>query len=312
VNQILITGEEVLNQKVKKQKTVLPINGIVIFYAICIIILGICMISGSVYAGGKINQVAEASIRPEISIERNDDNNTITISVTHIRGIQSLVYSWNDEEEIMINGKNKKSVTETIDLIGGENTLKVSAIEENGQKQTLEKTFIVGNIPEIEIVEAVDDGVKVAAKSEVELDYLEYSWDNQEMQKINFDDGQKEYEGIISAPRGKHTLKIGVVDKNGMTAEIEREIIGDTEPTVKVQPQLVNGRAAFVIDAEDDENILTLEIIHNGGQKQVIEVNSKTYHKEIIMTEGETNTLIVTATNQNNLQKTRRVKFDNK
>jgi len=270
------------------------------------------MISGSVYAGGKINQVAEASIRPEISIERNDDNNTITISVTHIRGIQSLVYSWNDEEEIMINGKNKKSVTETIDLIGGENTLKVSAIEENGQKQTLEKTFIVGNIPEIEIVEAVDDGVKVAAKSEVELDYLEYSWDNQEMQKINFDDGQKEYEGIISAPRGKHTLKIGVVDKNGMTAEIEREIIGDTEPTVKVQPQLVNGRAAFVIDAEDDENILTLEIIHNGGQKQVIEVNSKTYHKEIIMTEGETNTLIVTATNQNNLQKTRRVKFDNK
>ena len=52
MNQILITGDE----KVKKEKKPLPINVIVAFYAICIMILGICMISGSVYAKGKITE----------------------------------------------------------------------------------------------------------------------------------------------------------------------------------------------------------------------------------------------------------------
>ena len=63
---------------------------------------------------------------------------------------------------------------------------------------------------------------------------------------------------------------------------------------------------------EDDEKITMIELTHNGGEKEVINVNAKTYHKEIIMTEGETNTLIITATNINGLPKTRRVKFDNK
>ena len=83
MNQILITGDE----KVKKEKKPLPINVIVAFYAICIMILGICMISGSVYAKGKINEVVEANKEPEISINKNEDDSTVEIHVTHVRGI---------------------------------------------------------------------------------------------------------------------------------------------------------------------------------------------------------------------------------
>lgn len=314
MNQILYTGEDQVNnrvkQQVKKQKNVLPINGIVIFFAISIIILGICMISGSIYSKDKINKQAEANIRPEISVERNDDDNTLKISVTHIRGIKSVVYRWNDEEEIMINGKNEKSVTKVIDLIGGENTLKVAVTEENGQIKTFEKTFIAGNIPEIKIVEAIDNGIKIYVASEEKIDYIQYSWDDGETQKIEI--GQEEYEGIINAPMGKHTLKIEAVDENGLKAELEQKVVGDTEPTLNIQSKLVNGKATFVIDAEDDEGIKVLEIIHNGGEKQVIEVNEKTYHHEVIMTEGEENTIIVTATNVNELSKIRGVRFKNK
>lgn len=309
MNQILVTGDERVKEKVRKQKHVLPVNGIIVFYAISIIILGICMISGSVYAKGKINETVEASIRPVISVERNEDDNTLQIAVTHIRGIKNITYQWNDEEEVMINTQNKKDISKTIDLIGGENTLKIIATEENGQTTTLEKTFIVGNIPEIKL-EAVANGVKVTATSEVKIDYIEYSWDDGEKQKIDVD--VEEYEGIINTPKGEHTLKIEVVDINKMKANKTQVVVGDTEPTVKVQPQLINGKVAFVIDAEDDEKITTIEVIHNGGEKQVINVNAKTYHKEIIMTEGETNTLIITVTNINGLPKTRRVKFDNK
>ena len=92
MNQILITGDERVTEKVKKPKDVLPINGIVVFYAISIIILGICMISGSVYAKGKINETVEASIRPTISVERNEDDKTLQIAITHIRGIKNITY----------------------------------------------------------------------------------------------------------------------------------------------------------------------------------------------------------------------------
>ena len=311
MNQILITGEEQVTEKVsvKKQKKVLPINGIVIFYAISIIILGICMVSGSVYARNEINRVVEASIRPEISVERNDEDNTVTINVTHIRGIKTVTYRWNDEEEIMVNGRNKKEISETIDLIGGENTLKISVTEENGQIKTFEKTFIAGNIPEIKIVGAVDNGIEIYAASEEKIDYIQYCWDDQEMQRIQV--GEKEYQGIINAPKGQHTLKIEAVDTNGIKAELEQKVVGDTEPTANVQSTMIDGKMKFVIDAEDDENIKTVEIIHNSGEKQVINVDDKSYHEEITMTEGEINTIIVTVTNENGLQKTRRIRFKN-
>ena len=312
MNQILITGDEQLSERgverVSKPKQVMPINGIIMFYAICIIILGICLISGSVYANTKINQAVEAQIKPEITVERNDEDNTIKITVTHIRKIESVIYAWNDGEESAIEGENRKSISETIELIGGENTLKIVVTEENGQTSTLEKTFRVANIPEIQL-EAVANGVKIIVTSEEKIEYLKYSWDNGDVQKIEV--GDKVYEGIVNAPKGKHSLKIEVIDVNGQKAEVQKDVIGDTEPTVNIKLKKINGKLAFVISAEDDENIRTIEITHNGGEKQIIEVNDKTYKKEIIMTEGEINTIEVTAINQNNLSKTKKGKYEN-
>ena len=309
MNQILVTGDEKVTQKVKKQHKVLPINRIVGFFAISIIILGTCIIGGSIYAKEKINKAVEASVKPEITVERIDEDNILAINVTHIRGIQTVKYRWNDEEEVTIDGKNRKNINETIELIGGENTLKIAVTEENGQIKTFQKTFIAGNIPEIEL-EAVSNGVKLIASSEEIIDYVQYSWDDGEMQKIEV--GKEQYEGIVNAPKGQHTLKIEVVDVNKMKATKQQVVVGDTEPTVNVQSKLVNGKATFVIDAEDDENIKTITIIHNGGEQQVINVNAKTYHGEITMTEGAENTIIVTAINKNNLQKMKAVKFNNK
>lgn len=307
MNQILITGEEKV--KAKREKKVLPINVIVSFFALSIIILGICMISGSVYAKDKINEVVEANVKPQVEINRNDDDNTVEINVTHIRGITKIAYRWNDEEETTIDGKNRKNISETIDLIGGKNTLRVSITEENGDTVKYEKNFTVGNIPEMKL-EAVSNGVKITATSEAKIDYILYSWDDGEEQKITV--GEETYEGTINAPKGQHMLKIEVVDVNNMKAKKEQAVVGDTEPTLKIKPEYVDGQVAFVIDAEDDEGITTVEITHNGGTKQVIDVNDKIYHKDLVMTTGETNTLIVTVTNINGLTKTSRVKFDNK
>ena len=98
MNQILITGDEKV--KVKKEKKTLPVNVLIVFFAVSIIILGICMISGSVYAKDKINEVVEANAKPQVDITRNDDNNTIEINVKHVRGITKIAYKWNDEDEV--------------------------------------------------------------------------------------------------------------------------------------------------------------------------------------------------------------------
>lgn len=312
MNQILVTGEERVTanvtNKVKKQQKVLPTKGIVVFFAICIIILGICMISGSVYSKTKINETIEANIRPEISVERNDENDTVEIRVTHIRGIKSVVYRWNDEEETLIDGRNRKSINETLDLIGGENTLKITVTEEDGRIKTFEKTFVVGNIPEIKL-EAVSNGVKIIVTSETEIDYIQYCWNEGEMQKVEVK--EMEYEGVINAPKGQHNLKIEVLDINGIKAEKNQLVVGDTEPIVNIKSKMIEGKAKFVIDVEDDENIKNIIIVHNGGEQQIIDVNEKTYHYEVTMTEGEENTIIVTATNKNDLTKTKGVKFRN-
>ena len=307
MNQILITGEEKIKRK--KEKKVLPVKVIVSFFAICIIILGICMISCSVYAKDKINEVVEANAKPQVEINRNDDDNTIEINVNHVRGITQIAYRWNDEEETVIDGNNQKNVSETIDLLGGQNTLTVTVTEENGESVTYEKQYKAGNIPTIKL-EAVSNGVQLTSTSESTIKYIVYSWDDGEEQTIEV--GDSSYEGIINAPKGEHMLKITVVDENNMEAKKEQKVVGDTEPTLTVKPDYVNGKVSFVIDAEDDELIRTVEITHNGGTKQTIDVNDTKYHNDLEMTTGETNTLIVTVTNKNNLQKTLRVKFDNK
>lgn len=307
MNQILITGEEKV--KVKKEKKPLSINVIVSFFAICVIILGICIISGSVYAKEKINEVVAANAKPQVDINRNDENNTIEINVKHIRGITKIAYRWNDEENTVIDGKNRKNITETIDLIGGENILTVVITEENGQTVTYEKKYKVGNIPVIKL-EAVSNGVQITATSEeAKISYISYNWDDGEEQKITVD--EKEYSGVINAPKGLHTLKIEVVDSNDMKAKKEQAVVGDTEPDLTEEPKVVNGKATFVIDASDDEGITTMEITHNKGTKQTIQVNDKTAHQEVVMTSGETNYLTVTVTNVNGLSKTIRHKFDN-
>ena len=267
------------------------------------------MISGSVYAKDKINEVVLASAKPQVDITRNDDDNTVEINVNHVRGIARIAYKWNNDEETVIDGNNRKNISEKIDLIGGENTLTVTITEENGQSVTYEKKYQVGNIPVIKL-EAVSNGVKLTATSEAKIENIIYNWDEGEEQKIEV--GNTSYEGIINAPKGKHILKIKVVDENKMEAKKEQEVVGDTEPTVTVKPQFVDGKVAFVIEASDDEKLEKIEITHNGGAKQTEEINGTTYHKDIIMTTGETNTLIVTATNLNGLTKTVRVKFDNK
>lgn len=300
MNQILVTGDESINKGKtipNGQRKLVEINAVVIFYAISIIILGICMISGSIFVRNKINQVVEDNTKPVVDIVRNDDNNTIELNISHIRGIQTIEYRWNSGEEVRISGNNKQQIQEVINLLGGTNILTVKITEENGQTVSYKKEFTVGNIPEITL-EAVSNGVKVTVSSEKEIDYITYSWDGGEIQTIEV--GQNEYVGTINAPKGIHKLKIEAVNINNIKGIKEQTVVGDTEPTLNITAAMINGKPCFVVDAEDDEQITNVEIVQNEGTKQVFNVNDKTYHNEVEMIPG-INKILVTVYNKNGL-----------
>lgn len=308
MNQILVTGEEE-NKKIKekKERKVIDIKKIVIFFSISIIFLGICIICTGVYSKIKIKETMIASATPEVLIERNDDNNTIEVKVSHIKGIKYLTYKWNDEEEVIINGNNQNTINQTIDLIGGVNTLTVTATDETDKTVTYQKEYTAGNIPEISL-QAVQNGVKVISSCEDEIEKIIYDWDGQESQTIEVN--SKNYEGIINTLKGKHTLNIKVINKNGIEATKTQTVIGDTEPSVDVVAELSDNGVEFVINVEDDEKITKIEVTLNDQEKEVIEVNDIKFNKRIKMEQGE-NKLLVTAYNLNGLQKTVGRKFNN-
>ena len=328
MNQILFTGDEGPEKKQKEQyintkkqkapnfnpiaqnnytsKKVVGINKIVIFFSISIIILGFCLIGGSIYAKEQINEEVEANATPLVNIIRNDDNNTLEIEVEHIRGITKIEYWWNAEEPTVINGNNQTRISETIELLGGTNTLTIQITEENGQTVKYNKQYTVSNIPTIEL-EAVSNGVKIISYAEDIIDYITYSWDEGEETTIEV--GDQNYEGVISAPKGRHSLKITVVDQQGIPAEKTTTVIGATVPVIKVQLGKKDDGLYFVINIQDEDNLKNVKITLNDQEAENIEVNDKTYYAEIKLEDGE-NRLMIEAENSNGLTATEKKSFD--
>lgn len=290
-----------------KTKKIVKINSIVIIYAIGAILLGICLIAGSIYAKGKINETVKANAKPTVEINRNDDTNTIDIEVSHIRGIKEIRYKWNNEAEEIINGNNQKTIKQTIPLIGGQNTLTVSVTEENGQTVSYKNTYTVANLPEIEL-SSVSNGIKITVSSKENLSTVKYKWDDGEEQNIDVTENQ--YEGIINAPGGKHTLEVEAIDTKGNKGLKTQAVVGDTAPTVTIKAQIIDGKKMFVIDAEDDIGISNVEITLNDNVIEQADVNDKTYHKEVEILTGE-NKILVKAYNVNNLEAKKGAKYNN-
>lgn len=307
MNQILITGDEYIKQPKGQGRNVLEIKRIVIFFSITILLFGICLITGSVYAKEKINSTVEANAKPVLNVNMDEVSNTLALNITHIRGIETVTYRWNNEQENVINGNNQKSIQTIVPLLGGQNVLEVNIKDENGQTVTYRNTYTSTKIPEIRL-EAISNGIKMIITSEENIDYISYQWDNEAEETIEV--GEKEYQGTINAPKGQHTLKITAVDVNGNEGTKTQAIVGDEAPTLTIKADRINGKTVFVIDAEDDQEITKVEITLNNGIEQVINVNDKEYHEEIEMVEGE-NKIKVVVYNLNNLETTKGGKFNN-
>lgn len=319
MNQILLTdnynNDRKNNKNSKNIKT--PRNNskdlkkIILFFAIVIIVFGVALggVYGyKIYKKSKNGDMQEIS-KPELSLEKYEDVAEVTIIAKSEVGIDKIIYSWNDEEEIEKELYGRTSQEEKIDVPQGENILKVKVIDIYGQeKETTERFLVNIDKPTIDAVDIGDEKIKITATSDVPMKYITYKW-NDEEEEVRIDAQNSldtSIEVVIDAKETrKNEITITAVNSINGVETVTKKVIGIIKPKI------------YVIK-DDEQGKLYMKISHDLGIKKIeFEMNGITYiydenapgyapdRKEVEyyfdLQEGE-NTVIITATSVENTQ----------
>lgn len=301
MNQILSTSIPV-NEKRKKVRKNQPmaIGSVIKIFAIIMLLFGVSMIGTGSYAIYKNQmQIIEANLEPTISIE-NKTEKSILLKVMHKRIITKVEFRWNDRDPVVINGNNGKYLEKEIKIPSGKNTLNVVVEDENGKQITYSKEYNIKSDIKVDIVE---NKVKISYKSETNISYMTYKWDDGEETTITIND--KKIDTEIDAMKGLHNLTIVVVDENNEIDTKEQKINGITKPKVEIDYD--DEVKHFVIKASDDEQLTKVEFTLNQDPAQTYMLNLEDmnlkeleYTLPMEMKAGE-NILEVTVYNSNGL-----------
>lgn len=263
MNQILYV------EKDKKQPS-LNVNQIVRFFGIALIVFGVLIAGQGIYGVARdagISQKFETAT-PVVNIDR--DGQYLIIKVSHIKPIESIVYNWNDDEDVTINGNNRKNITERIELPGGNNTFNLIARDTRGKETTITKDYSIDTgrdiqKPKIEL-NILGNYAKITITDETKLSYVTYRWNDEEEKRIEPSGAEEaKIEGSIEILKGKNTLTIIAVDSSNNTTKREETFEGRVKPTVEVYAD----GDAFLIIGKHEKAIDRIEYTLNGQKYKV-------------------------------------------
>jgi len=227
------------------------IKKIIKFFAIVVIVFGLIMCGQGSYSIAQKSK--EKNSIPDLSVQ-NLNNGNISIIVVHNKEIDTITYSWNDEEQEEIGGAGRMEIEEKIPAKGGTNTLKVTAIDIEGKSNVFENQYTIeDNIdPELNL-EIKGNKIKVTATDETEIAYITYRWNEEDEEKIEAD-GEVEIVEEINIKSGTNKITVVAVDSNNNMTEETEEIKGLSKPS---------------IDAWKEEGQLILKITHEQGIRKI-------------------------------------------
>ena len=300
MNQILAV-ENKKKQKTKKIRTGRPIEikGIVMFFAVIIMVFGLTLAGQGAYALYKDFDDKKPENIPTVTIDRINDK--AIIQVTNSIEISKIVYSWNNGEESAIP-IGDTSAREEITLLGYDSVLNLTIEDINGKRVKYQKQYLLTGVditkPTIEI--ETKDGnskMKIIAKDETEIEYMEYQWEGEEAVVIKANQqGQTEITTEIPLTVGTKKIKITAKDANGNIEEIEKEIVTSTS---KPEVLAMQNKEKFYIKATDKDGVKNILINLNGEIYEAKDINKKSVKVgPVILREGN-NTILVEVTNVN-------------
>lgn len=282
------------------------IKAVIIFFCIVLIVFGVFIIGSgvsSIYkkssdeANNNDNSTkVAASEKIDISVQVVSETE-IGLIITHNQEIQTVEYSWNDEEPIVQEGKGKKNVEiSNIEVPPGEdNELNVRAIDVNGEEATYSNVFESPERPWIKL-SSEQNAIKIEVESKTEISYITYSWDDDEPKRYTIN-APKTMKTLEVKEEGEHVLKITAVDIEGNEATKSQKVKGAKVPVVKVTTDGEN----FIIRATDEEEIEKISVNINGKEMERT-INQKEYTFKIKLADGE-NRIIVTVYNKSGIKK---------
>ena len=269
MNQILLTNNQNIKKKASNnynKNNSGDMKKIIIFFGIAILVFAIAIIGVYAFKMTKNDKDEKPVGKPELSLEQTE--NQVKIITKADAGINKIIYAWNDEEQVEkgMNGRTKHE--EALEIPEGENTLKVTVVDENGDKIESSKNFYIEAIgkPKIELDETIGNGkIKIIATDESNgIKYITYKWNNEEEITVEAEnENQAKLETIIDVKRGKNTLKVTAINGLAKTETKERIFNGVNNPIIEVTRQV---------------NTIYMKISHDMGFKKVtFTVNGQEY-----------------------------------
>ena len=302
MNQILaVENKKKEKVKTKKIRTGRPIEikGIVMFFAVIIMVFGLTLAGQGSYALYKDIDDRKPENIPYVTIGRVNDKAIVQIS-SNIE-ISKLVYSWNNGEEsaIPIGSTNAR---EEITLLGYDSVLNLTIEDMNGKRVKFQKQYLLTGVditkPVVEIeTQDGNDKMKIVAKDETGIAYITYQWEDDEPVTVNADQ-QGQTEMIVQVPLtvGLKKIQIIAVDTNGNIEEIEREI---TTSTSRPKMTLRRNKQKISIEIEDKDGIKSIKANLNGEEYEITNVNRKKVKVGYLYLREGNNTISVEVTNVN-------------
>lgn len=297
MNQILYTNTP-------KKGGILEIKTVLRIFAIACIIFGLILVGQASYA--MITKKGEESqSEPLINVTQSED--ILNISIKHDKLIDKIIYSWNNGEEVVLQGKGRKEIDEKIIMPTGTNTLVLKAIDINGKTATYSEMYELqqGDTikPEIELL-VENSKVKIVAKDETALSYMSYYWNNEDETKIEVrEESPKQIEDKIDILKGENTLTIIAVDKAGNEAVKEQVFKGVKKPKI----ELLREGNELIVNVTDEEGVQKIEYTLNGQfyttdpENTGASLNMKEVQFRQTLSSGE-NKITIKAYNVNGLQ----------
>ena len=256
MNQILYTDNK------KKKGGPLEINTILRIFAFSCILFGIILVGQATF--GIINEKEESTkTEPVVIIDQYGE--ILKVKIKHDKIIDKIIYNWNESQYIVLQGKGRLELEETIEIPAGINTFSLKVIDIEGKTVTYSQIYeaLQGDTikPEIELL--VDGSkVKIVAKDETELDYMIYYWNEEDETRVDVrENSLKQIEEKIDILKGENTLTIIAVDKAGNETIKEQTYKGAKKPKI----ELSRTENELIIKVTDEEGIQKIEYTLNGS-----------------------------------------------
>ncbi len=305
MNQILMVENKnkTKNKRNRENSGPAEIKSVIRFFAIVIIIFGLCIIGHSSYAMYIDAKGNNTENLPQINVSRIND--TLIVDVQSVNIIDKFKYNWTNSEQTSIS-EGVANFQEEIILPNASDTLTIILEDETGRAVTYTKEIFLDGVdivkPTIDIMQGEGSSIRLTATDETQIEYMTYRIDDGEeirIDKNNMEDRTIEY-AITEIPRGEHTLYATAVDSSGNIETTETPVIVSSErPTIK-NISIDQEAGKIIIEAADVDGIQSIEVNLNGAVYTMNDVNRTEATFSLNLVEG-TNTISIKLTNVNGL-----------